>query len=645
MAAQEGAKLPICRKTWHQASRKPYANVISQGPGFGPIVAPNAGQALTCRRSSGRYMANFKSTVKEFTHIALPYYRSEDRWAGRVLLTTVIALQLFQVWLNVRFNAWYNTFYTALQDKDWNTFIWQLGVFTVLAVFFIISAVYQVYLQQWLQIRWRNWLTKRYLGRWLAQGTHYRMRLKGDQADNPDQRIADDIRDFVDSTLNIGIALLGSIVTLISFVVILWTLSSSTPLMIGSRSFYIPGYLVWAALLYAILGTWVTHLVGKPLIKLNFDQQRYEADFRFSLVRLRENAEEVTLLAGEPAEEERLRDRFSWVIRNWYDIMNRRKRLTFLTAGYSQVALIFPFLVVSPIYFFGALTLGGLMQIVSAFGQVQGALSFFVTAYTSIADWKAVLNRLAGFEASMAWAQGLDKTAPRLEFATDGGKALLVDDLAVSLPNGQEIVRLSGLSISPGEHILVTGPSGAGKTSLFRALGGVWPFGSGSIRVPQGASVLVLPQRPYLPLGSLRGALAYPGPQDAFAPDEIEEVLDAVGLAQLRGELDVTAYWADKLSGGEQQRMSIARALLQKPQWLFLDEATSALDEKSEGELYRLLVARLPGTAIVSIGHRASLTQFHDRFFALKPDATGRHHLKEIGAEAPGAPERDLSLV
>jgi putative ATP-binding cassette transporter len=590
-------------------------------------------------------MANFKSTVKEFTHIALPYYRSEDRWAGRVLLTTVIALQLFQVWLNVRFNAWYNTFYTALQDKDWNTFIWQLGVFTVLAVFFIISAVYQVYLQQWLQIRWRNWLTKRYLGRWLAQGTHYRMRLKGDQADNPDQRIADDIRDFVDSTLNIGIALLGSIVTLISFVVILWTLSSSTPLMIGSRSFYIPGYLVWAALLYAILGTWVTHLVGKPLIKLNFDQQRYEADFRFSLVRLRENAEEVTLLAGEPAEEERLRDRFSWVIRNWYDIMNRRKRLTFLTAGYSQVALIFPFLVVSPIYFFGALTLGGLMQIVSAFGQVQGALSFFVTAYTSIADWKAVLNRLAGFEASMAWAQGLDKTAPRLEFATDGGKALLVDDLAVSLPNGQEIVRLSGLSISPGEHILVTGPSGAGKTSLFRALGGVWPFGSGSIRVPQGASVLVLPQRPYLPLGTLRGALAYPGPQDAFAPDEIEEVLDAVGLAQLRGELDVTAYWADKLSGGEQQRMSIARALLQKPQWLFLDEATSALDEKSEGELYRLLVARLPDTAIVSIGHRASLTQFHDRFFALKPDATGRHHLKEIGAEAPGAPERDLSLV
>jgi putative ATP-binding cassette transporter len=592
-------------------------------------------------------MANFRSTVKDFTRIAVPYYRSEDRWAGRVLLFTVISLQLFQVWLNVRFNAWYNTFYTALQDKDWDTFIWQIGVFSVLAAFFIVSAVYQLYLQQWLIIRWRNWLTQRYIGRWLGQGTHYRMRLKGDQADNPDQRIADDIREFVENTLNIGIALLGSIVTLVSFVVILWTLSSTTPLMIGSNSYQIPGYLVWAALIYAILGTWATHLVGRPLIKLNFDQQRYEADFRFSLVRLRENAEEVTLLAGEQAEEARLRDRFASVIRNWYGIMHRRKRLTFLTAGYSQVALIFPFLVVSPIYFFGALTLGGLMQIVSAFGQVQSALSFFVTAYTSIADWKAVLNRLSGFEASIDWAEGLDRTAPRLGFLTDGGSALLVEELAVGLPNGQEIVRLAKLSIEPGDRVLVTGPSGAGKTSLFRALGGVWPFGSGTIRVPKGASVLVLPQRSYLPLGTLRGALVYPGTADAFTQGEIEETLDAVGLSALRGELDETAYWADKLSGGEQQRLSIARALLQRPQWLFLDEATAALDEDSEAQLYRLLIERLPGSAIVSIGHRSSLAQFHGRFFELRPDDTGRHHLRETGpidgARAQDA--LDLSLA
>src|SRR5215467_3605392 len=523
-------------------------------------------------------MANFRTSATNFTHIAAPYFRGDDRWPGRILLIAVIALQLFQVWLNVKFNSWFNTFYNALQNKDWNVFIYQLGVFSILAAAFIVTAVYQIYLQQWLQIRWRRWLTKRYLGRWLEQGTHYRMRLKGDQADNPDQRIADDIRQFIANTLDIGIALLGSIVTLVSFVVILWNLSAATPLMIGSQSFEVPGYLVWAALIYAIIGTWVTHLVGRPLIKLNFDQQRYEADFRFSLVRLRENAEQVTLLSGEEAEEGRLRDRFANVVRNWYGIMQRTKRLTLLTAGYNQVAIIFPFLVVS-------------------------SLSFFVTAYTNIADWKAVLDRLAGFESSIVWARGLDQTAPRVELIADGGNALHVEDLAVSIPSGEEIVRVKDLSIEPGERVLVTGPSGSGKTSLFRALGGVWPFGEGSIRVPKGANVLVLPQRPYLPLGTLRGAFAYPGPEDSFTPKEIDEVIDDVGLSHLRDEFDATAYWADKLSGGEQQRLSIARALLQKPDWLFLDEATSALDEPAESELYRLLLNRLPNAANVYRDH------------------------------------------
>ncbi|MGB2932543.1 MAG: ABC transporter ATP-binding protein/permease [Methyloceanibacter sp.] len=590
-------------------------------------------------------MAGFRNSAREFARIAVPYFRSEDGLAGRVLLGTVIALQLFQVWVNVRFNTWYKAFYDALQNKDWDTFIFQLGVFSLLAAAYIVSAVYQLYLQQWLQIRWRRWLTTHYLGRWLGGGTHYRMRLKGDSVDNPDQRISDDIKLFVNSTLDIGIALLGSVVTLVSFVVILWNLSSTTPLMIGSQSFQIPGYLVWAALIYATLGTYVTHLVGRPLIQLNFDQQRYEADFRFSLVRLRENAEEVTLLSGEKAEEDRLLDRFGRVVGNWYGIMQRTKQLTFLTAGYSQVAVIFPFIVVSPLYFAGSMMLGGLMQIASAFGQVQGALSFFVKAYSEIADWKAVLNRLAGFDASIDWAQSLNETAPRVEHVGDGGTHLHADDLVVSLPDGQEIVRASGLAIGPAERVLVTGPSGSGKTSLFRALGGVWPFGSGRIRIPHGASLLVLPQKPYVPLGTLRGALAYPGPPDAFTPGEIDEVLRAAGLEHLRDMLDETAYWADRLSVGEQQRLSIARALLQKPDWLFLDEATSALDETSEAMLYRILLERLAETAIVSIGHRSSLVMFHQRFLELTPDEAGGHRVGPAskGDAIRAADELDLS--
>jgi putative ATP-binding cassette transporter len=586
-------------------------------------------------------MSNFRNSAKEFSRIAFPYFKGEDRVAGWLLLGSVVGLQLFQVWLEVQFNEWNRLFYDAIQNKDWDTFISQLLLggltqgdfgrlgFTALAALFILSAVYQIYLQQWLQIRWRTWLTDRYLGRWLGNKTHYRMRLKGDEVDNPDQRISEDVRLFVYSTLDIGISLLGSVVTLVSFIVILWTLSSDTPLMIGGATYHIPGFLVWAALIYAVLGTAATHLVGRPLVKLNFDRQRYEADFRYSLIRLRENAEEVTLLSGERAEEKMLSKRFGHVITNWREIMTRTKQLTFLTATYRQAAVIFPFVVVSPVYFFSTLKLGGLMQIASAFGQVQSALSFFVSAYSSIAEWKAVLDRLAGFEISLDWAKALDATAPQLKTEKDARAAFKVDHLAVGLPSGKEIVRVAGLTIAPGDRVLVSGPSGSGKTSLFRAFGGVWPFGKGSISVPDGARLLVLPQRPYLPLGSLRAALAYPGPEDAFSPDQIKEVLKEVGLGEFEARLDETSYWADQLSGGEQQRLSIARALLQKPDWLFLDEATSALDEESEARLYKLLLKRLPKSAIVSIGHRSSLNVFHDRFFTLEPHKDGYYSLTE----------------
>jgi putative ATP-binding cassette transporter len=590
-------------------------------------------------------MTDLRQFLRDTWRLARPYWSSEDRWAARGLLAVVVAMNLGLVYINVLVNKWQNTFFNAIQEKNAEVFFRQLWVFTGLAAAFIAVAVYQLYLNQMLQIRWRRWLTDRYLNAWLSDRTYYRMQLMAGDADNPDQRIAEDVRLFVTRSLSLSLQFLSAATTLVTFIGILWFLSG--PLKLPWIGWTVPGYMVWAALLYSIVGTWLTEKVGRRLVRLDFDQQRYEADFRFSLVRLRENAEEVTLLSGERAEKERLLDRFGRVVGNWYGIMQRTKRLTFLTAGYSQVAVIFPFIVVSPLYFAGSMMLGGLMQIASAFGQVQGALSFFVKAYSDIADWKAVLNRLAGFDASMDWAKGLDTEAPRVQLVSDGGTAMTAEELTVSLPTGEEIVHASGLAIGPAERVLVTGPSGSGKTSLFRALGGVWPFGAGTIRIPQGAKLLVLPQRSYLPLGTLRGALAYPGPDDAFTPDEIDEVLDATGLSHLREALDETAYWADRLSMGEQQRLSIARALLQKPDWLFLDEATAALDEPAEGMLYRLMLERLPDAAIVSIGHRSSLVVFHERFLALKPDGKGRHRLTAVSPDegARDAEEMGLSLV
>ncbi|MEG6508705.1 ABC transporter ATP-binding protein/permease [Methyloligella sp. 2.7D] len=575
------------------------------------------------------------TTMRDFMRIALPYFNGEDKWAGRGLLGVVVAIQLFQVWLSVQFNTWYRNFYNALEQKDWDSFIYQLGIFTALATAFIVSAVYELYLRQWLQIRWRAWLTDSYMSRWLAAGTHYRMRLRGDQIDNPDQRIAEDLRSFVITTMGIGLGLLSSVVTLISFIFILWGLSAGQPLVLGSWSLQIPGYLVWAALFYAILGTWLTHLIGRPLIRLNFDQERYEADFRFNLVRLRENAEGVTLLSGEDVERQGLKERFGHVIKNWRAIMSRTKKLTFFTAGYNQAATIFPFVVVSPLYFAGSMTLGGLIQISQAFGKVQESLSFFVDAYDNIANWKAILDRLSGFERSLEWAQSLDTgDEMSLKQAAAAHDSLRAQDVVVALPTGRDIVRVSDFDVKPGEKVLVTGRSGSGKTSLFRALGGVWPFGQGDVELPSESEVLVLPQRAYMPLGTLRRAVTYPAAEDAYPLEEVEEALEAVGLGKLKGELGETAYWADLLSGGEQQRLSIARALLQKPHWLLLDEATSSLDEESETQLYQLLLERLPDTAIVSIGHRAGLTVFHDRFYHLAQDDNGDHHLRPVDGPA-----------
>ena len=566
-------------------------------------------------------MSRLVSTLAIIFRLARPYFFSEDRWAGRSLLAAVITIELSIVAINVMLNQWNNRFYNALQERNWDNFVWELLFFCGLAASYIVLAVYQLYLNQWLQIRWRRWMTREYLDHWLAGANHYRMQLLGDAADNPDQRIAEDINLFIDRTLSISVGLLSAIVTLCSFVVILWMLSAAAPLYLFGTSFSIPGYLVWAALLYAVVGTALTHLIGWPLVTLNFRQQRFEADFRFNLVRVRENSEQIALLAGETAERERLLDRFGYVVDNFLLIMQRTKKLTFLTAGYAQISIVFPFIVISPAYFGGAVQLGGLMQTASAFTSVQGALSFFVTAYRQLAEWRAVIARLDGFNIAAERARAAATATPAIAVAARERKDHVeIDDVLVRLPQGTALLAASDLAIAAGERVLLTGPSGAGKSTLFRAIAGTWPFGAGTIRVPKGAKLMILPQRPYFPIGTLAAAVTYPAEPGTFDTETLRDVITAVGLPALAGRLGEEAHWNRMLSLGEQQRLGIARAILQAPDYLFLDEATASLDEAAESALYRLLNARLKRSAIVSIGHRSTLAAFHRRGLVLEHD-------------------------
>lgn len=580
-------------------------------------------------------MNNIRSTLAAVWRIAIPYFRSEDKWAGRGLLAAVIAIELAVVFLTVLFNRWNNVFYNALQERNQSVFTYQIGYFCVLASFWIGLKVYQLYLNQWLQIRWRRWMTDRYLGGWLHDANHYRMQLLGDAADNPDQRIAEDTQRFVEQTLQLGIGLLSAVVTLVSFVFILWGLSNQAPLHLFGNDIAIPGYLVWGALIYAVLGTTLTHLIGWPLVGLNFQQQRYEADFRFNLVRARENAEQIALLHGEPVERTRLLSRFGFVVDNWLAIMQRTKKLTAFTATYSQAAVIFPYVLVAPAYFAEKVQLGGMMQTASAFSSVQESLSFFITAYRTLAEWQAVVARLSGFEAAVENAAALTTKENIIHVASDAKATIDLDKLLVSLPNGSPLVAADGFSIANGERTLLTGPSGAGKSTLFRAIAGIWPFGTGRIAIPSQATLMMLPQRPYFPVGTLKAAITYPAEPSAFSAEQVGETLSAVGLPKLAPRLDEDAHWNRTLSLGEQQRLGIARALLHKPQYLFLDEATASLDEPSEAALYQLLKDRLPATTTVSIGHRATLEAFHQRGVKLARDRD-RFKLEEasVGAKA-----------
>jgi putative ATP-binding cassette transporter len=420
-------------------------------------------------------------------------------------------------------------------------------------------------------------------------------------------------------------------VTLGSFVVILWTLSEAAPLQVFGMPLAIPGYLVWAALIYAVIGTVLTHLIGWRLIPLNFQQQRFEADFRFNLVRTRENSEQIAALHGEAAERERHLGRFGLIVSNWIAIMQRQKQLTFFTQSYSQASVIFPYLMVSPAYFSGAMQLGGLMQTASAFNSVQTALSYFITAYQAIAQYRSVVTRLAGFEDAIVAARDVALTPPAVEvLARDGATAISIDHLNVRLPTGAPLVNADHIEFAPGERVLVTGPSGAGKSTLFRAIAGIWPFGSGIVGVPEDAKIMLLSQRPYFPVAPLAAAVSYPAKAGTFDDARIAEAIAAVGLPQWADRLGEEAHWNRMLSAGEQQRLAVARALLQEPDYLFLDEATASLDEAAEAMLYRLLEERLKGTTVISIGHRSTLRAFHSRRVELVAGDNTTHQVRDV---------------
>jgi putative ATP-binding cassette transporter len=474
-------------------------------------------------------------------------------------------------------------------------------------------------------MRWRIWLTKQYLGDWLGNQVYYRLELESRGTDNPDQRISEDLRLFTSGTLDLALGLMRETVTLASFAVILWSLSGALPLAIGGHEMSMPGYLLWAALVYAVAGSVLAHYVGRRLIGLNFMQERYEADFRYSLVRLRENAEGVALYRGEAPEQAALLERIEWIRGNWWGLMRYTKRLNSFTVGYGQIAIVFPYFVAGHRYFSGAVPLGGLTQIASAFSQVQSSLSWFVNNYATLANWRASVDRLLTFHRALEAAAAEQARHGGIDVQQDGGRAVRAEHLDLALPgrgttSGRTILADTSLTIEPGERLLIVGPSGSGKSTLFRALAGIWPYGRGRIRVPQGARVLFLPQKPYIPLAPLRDAVAYPGHAGEFPDDAIRAALSDVGLEPFATRLDERDNWSMRLSGGEQQRLAIARALLHAPDWLFLDEATASLDESAERRLYELLMVRLPRAAIVSIAHRPTVAPFHARRVTFEPE-------------------------
>lgn len=546
---------------------------------------------------------------RDVRYLTKSYWQSEEKKKAFFLLACIIALTLGVVYMLVLLNQWNNSFYSALQNYDAKKIFDELIHFSWLAAIYILLAVYSYYLQQTLILNWRRWLTTRFIDIWLQNKTYYNLQMFGKDTDNPDQRISEDVRQFVEMTLSFGIGILKAFCTFASFVVILYNLSGSLSFTFMGKTWTINGYMLWASLLYSVIGTYITHIVGRKLVKINFIQQKYEADFRFSMIRLRESAESVAFYRGEAQEGSVFKQRFKMLLDNFWKLVNKQKQLVFLNSGYSQIAIIFPFVVAMNRYLTKEVTLGGLMQVASAFGRVQDSLSYFVDMYSSIAQWQAVVMRLTCFGHHM---HDVYQQAERFHVERFAAADVVeVNNMQINLPDGKALLENISFTLHPGHNVLIKGVSGSGKSTLLRAISGIWPFVDGKIFLPERDKLMFIPQKSYLPLGTLRAALNYPG-NKPIDDTELIYLMDLCQIGYLKDKLDLEADWSHVLSVGEQQRLAFVRAHIQQPQWLFLDEATSALDEDTEANMYSLLQERLQQTTVVSVGHRSTLNKYHE---------------------------------
>jgi putative ATP-binding cassette transporter len=540
-----------------------------------------------------------------------------------LLLALAVSLELLAVYGNFVLGDAQRRIFDALQDRAAPAFFAGVGMFAVVVLAFVLVSTYRIYVRQALEIRWRTWLTDHLLDEWISPHACTGMETVHAEADNPDQRIAEDVRNYVASALGLSLSLLAALATLVSFAGLLWQMSSRWPVQIGSVHFEVPGFMMWIAFAYAVLSSWITHRVGRKLVPINFDKLRYEADFRFGLVRFRENAEEIGLAGGEQFEEQSAVARFGKIVDNWWQLIRAQRNLTLAQTGIGQLNGVVPLLVAAPGYFLGNLTLGRVAQTQFAYGQVSGALAWFVNAYQEIASWRASIERLVTFTDAMEDVRSRFAGSDGLCVESGEHDAVEFVDLELTRPDGRALLDAGTVSVEPGDRVAVVGPSGAGQTTLFRALAGRWSHGSGHIAMPPRARTMFLSPQPYLPIGPLRAALSYPSPDGSFTDDAIGEALQQVGLGHLATRLDESDHWEKSLSSGEQQRLAIARALLHEPEWLFLDDATAALDEDAEKRIYEFIEQRLPRSAIVSIAHRASVARYHARRWTLVPHPGG----------------------